>query len=190
MNYLRGFIPWIVFAAVGSEHWQWGAVAALAVGAWLFSVDRKRGATADSLILEQSTIAFFAVLSVVAFAAPDSGLREYGGALATGWLALTAWATLAVRRPFTTGIAKRQAPRELWNNPVFLRINVVLTAAWAAAFTVTAVALALVHVESLGSAAAMAVQVAGFAVPALFTAKYPERARRAAQAARVSTITS
>ncbi|WP_371653737.1 MULTISPECIES: hypothetical protein [unclassified Streptomyces] len=189
MNYLRGFIPWIVFAAVGSAHWQWGAVAALAVGAWLFSTDRKRGAAADSLILEQSTIAFFAVLSVVAFAAPDSGLREYGGALATGWLALTAWATLAVRRPFTTGIAKRQAPREVWNNPVFLRINVVLTAAWAAAFTVTAVGLAVIHAESLGSTAAIAVQVAGFALPALFTAKYPENARRAAEAAKVTAIT-
>ncbi|GAA0619229.1 hypothetical protein [Streptomyces crystallinus] len=189
MNYLRGFIPWIVFAAVGSEHWEWGAVSALAAGAWLFAADRKRGAAADSMILEQSTIAFFAVLSVVAFAIPGSGLREYGGALATGWLALTAWATLAVRRPFTTGIAKRQAPREVWDNPVFLRINVVLTAVWAAAFTVTAVALAVVHAQSLGSAAAIAVQVAGFAVPAFVTARYPERARRAAQAAKVSAIT-
>ncbi|MFE4868752.1 hypothetical protein [Streptomyces sp. NPDC056682] len=180
MNYLRGFIPWIAFAAVGSAHWQWGAVAALAVAAWFFYNDRKRGISGDSLMLEQSTIAFFAVLSIVAFASPDSGLREYGGALATGWLALTAWATLAVRRPFTTGIAKRQAPREVWNNPVFIRINVVLTSVWAAAFTLTAAGLAVIEAESLGSAASIAVQVAGFAIPAFITAQYPERARRAA----------
>ncbi|WP_438292739.1 hypothetical protein [Streptomyces sp. HUAS TT7] len=180
MNYLRGFIPWIVFAAVGSAHWQWGALAALAAGAYLFSMDRKRGLSADSLILEQSTIAFFAVLSVIAFAAPDSGLRDYGGALATGWLALTAWATLAVRKPFTTGIAKRQAPREVWTNPVFIRINVVLTSVWALAFTLTATALAVIDAESLGSTASIAMQVAGFAIPAVITAQYPERARRAA----------
>lgn len=72
---------------------------------------------------------------------------------------------------------------------MFLRINVVLTAAWAAAFTVTAVGLAVVHAEALGSAAAIAVQVAGFAAPAFFTAKYPERAQRAAQAAKVTAIT-
>ncbi|MFG3282731.1 hypothetical protein [Streptomyces sp. NPDC048111] len=180
MNYLRGFIPWIVFAAVGSAHWQWGALAALVMGGYLFAMDRKRGTSADSLILEQSTIAFFAVLSVIAFAAPESGLREYGGALATGWLGLTAWATLAVRRPFTTGIAKRQAPREVWTNPVFLRINVVLTSVWALAFTLTAAALAVIDAESLSSTASIAVQVAGFALPAVFTAQYPERARRAA----------
>ncbi|MEU3500346.1 hypothetical protein ABZ726_06095 [Streptomyces hundungensis] len=180
MSYLRGFIPWIVFAAIGSAHWQWGALAALAVGAYLLAMDRKRGVSADSLILEQSTIAFFAVLSAIAFIAPDSGLREYGGALATGWLALTAWATLAVRKPFTTGIAKRQAPPEVWTNPVFLRINVVLTAVWALAFTLTAAALALIDAQSLGSTASIVVQVAGFAIPAIVTAQYPERARRAA----------
>ncbi|GAA4106549.1 MULTISPECIES: hypothetical protein [Streptomyces] len=180
MSYLRGFIPWIVFAVVGSAHWQWGALAALVAGGYLFAMDRKRGLSADALILEQSTIAFFTVLSVVAFAAPDSGLRDYGGALATGWLALTAWATLAVRKPFTTGIAKRQAPPEVWANPVFLRINVVLTAVWALAFTLTATALAVIDAESLGSTASIAVQVAGFAVPAVITAQYPERARRAA----------
>ncbi|MFB7643528.1 MULTISPECIES: hypothetical protein [unclassified Streptomyces] len=180
MSYLRGFIPWIVFAVVGSAHWQWGALAALVAGGYLFAMDRKRGLSADALILEQSTIAFFTVLGVVAFAAPDSGLRDYGGALATGWLALTAWATLAVRKPFTTGIAKRQAPPEVWANPVFLRINVVLTAVWALAFTLTATALAVIDAESLGSTASIAVQVAGFAVPAVITAQYPERARRAA----------
>ncbi|MFD7534223.1 hypothetical protein [Streptomyces sp. NPDC059819] len=180
MSYLRGFIPWIVFAVVGSAHWQWGALAALVAGGYLFAMDRKRGLSADALILEQSTIAFFTVLSVVAFAAPDSGLRDYGGALATGWLALTAWATLAVRKPFTTGIAKRQAPPEVWANPVFLRINVVLTAVWALAFTLTATALAVIDAESLGSTASIAVQVAGFAVPAVITAQYPERASRAA----------
>lgn len=180
MSYLRGFIPWIVFAVVGSAHWQWGALAALVAGGYLFAMDRKRGLSADALILEQSTIAFFTVLSVVAFATPDSGLRDYGGALATGWLALTAWATLAVRKPFTTGIAKRQAPPEVWTNPVFLRINVVLTAVWALAFTLTATALAVIDAESLGSTASIAVQVAGFAVPAVITAQYPERARRAA----------
>ncbi|MBD0745814.1 hypothetical protein [Streptomyces sp. CBMA152] len=184
MNYLRGFIPWIVFAAAGTSQWQWGALGALVVSAWFFYNDRKRGAAADSLILEQSTIAFFGVLSVIAFVAPDGRLREYGGALATGWLALTAWATLAVRRPFTTGIAKRQAPREVWNHPVFLHINVVLTATWAAAFTVTAVGLAVIYAEALGSVAAIAVQVAGFAVPAFITAKYPERARAAARLAK------
>lgn len=177
MNYLRGFIPWIAFAAVSSAGWQWGALTGLVLGIWLLIQDRKAGIAAESQILEFSTIAFFAVLSVVAFSRPDSGLEDYSGALSLGWLAVTAWATLAVRRPFTTGIAKRQAPPEVWNSPVFLRINVVLTAVWAAAFTVTAAVLIPIYAADLGSGVSIPVQVAGFVVPALFTARYPDRVR-------------
>lgn len=177
MNYLRGFIPWIAFAAVSAVGWQWGALTGLVLGVWLLIQDHRAGIAADSQILEFSTIAFFAVLSGVAFANPDSRLEDYSGALSLGWLAVTAWATLAVRRPFTTGIAKRQAPPEVWNSPVFRRVNVVITAAWAAAFTVTAAVLIPVYHADLGSGVSIPVQVAGFVVPALFTARYPDRVR-------------
>lgn len=177
MNYLRGFIPWIAFAAVSSFGWQWGALAGLILGLRLLWQDRKAGLAADSLILERSTIAFFAVLTTVAFARTDSGLQDYTGALSLGWLAVTAWATLAVKRPFTLGIARRQTPASVWNNPVFLRINVVLTSVWAAAFTVTAGVLAAVSAVHLGDAVSIPVQVAGFVLPALFTSRYPDRVR-------------
>lgn len=177
MNYLRGFVPWIAFAVVSSFGWQWGALAALALGLRLIGQDRKAGVAADSLILERSTVVFFAALTAVAFALPDSGLKDYTGTLSLGWLAVTAWATLAVKRPFTLGIARRQVPEEIWHNPVFLRINTVLTSAWAAAFTVTSAVLAGVAAADLGSAVSIPVQIAGFAVPALFTARYPDRVR-------------
>src|SRR5689334_21305535 len=87
MNYLRGFIPWIAFAAVSAAGWQWGALTGLVLGIWLLIQDRKAGVAAESQILEFSTIAFFAVLSVIAFSRPDSGLEDYSGALSLGWLA-------------------------------------------------------------------------------------------------------
>ncbi|MEC4018640.1 hypothetical protein [Streptomyces sp. H27-D2] len=177
MNYLRGFIPWIAFAVVSSAGWQWGAVTALVLGGWLLVQDHRAGAAADSQILERSTVVFFAALTVLAFARPHSGLEHFDGAMALGWLALTAWATLAVGRPFTTGIARRQAPEEVWKSPVFLRINVVITAVWAAAFTLTAFALTAIDAADLGSLASIPVQVAGFVFPALFTARYPDRVR-------------
>ncbi|MEC3982258.1 hypothetical protein [Amycolatopsis sp. H20-H5] len=131
----------------------------------------------DSQILEISTVVFFLGLTALAFAAPASALADYDGALAMGWLALTAWATLAIRRPFTLGIAKQQTPPEIWDTPVFRHVNVVITAAWAAAFTVTACALTAVAAARLGSAASIPVQVAGFVVPAVFTSRYPQRVR-------------
>ncbi|MBM9505910.1 hypothetical protein [Actinacidiphila acididurans] len=177
MNYLRGFVPWIAFAAVSAAGWQWGAPAGLALGLRLLATDRRAGVTADALVLEWSTSAYFAVLTAVAFARTDSGLQHWTGALSLGWLAVTAWATLAVKRPFTLGTARRQAPPELWRHPAFLRINTVLTGVWAAAFTVTAGALAAVCAAGAGSAVSVPVQIAGFVLPALFTARYPDRAR-------------
>ncbi|GAA2708993.1 MULTISPECIES: hypothetical protein [Streptomyces] len=177
MNYLRGFIPWIAFAVVSSAGWQWGAVTGLVAALALLASERRSGTEREALVLEGSTAVFFAALTALAFALPDSGLRHYGGGLSLGWLAVTAWATLLVGRPFTTGIAKRQAPPEVWDHPGFRRINVVLTAAWAASFTVTAAALAGVAAAGLGSAVSIPVQVAGFVAPAVFTARYPERAK-------------
>jgi hypothetical protein len=177
MNYLRGFIPWIAFAAVSTIGWQWGALTGLALGAWLLAKARRAGVPADALILEACTVGYFAALAAVAFALPDSGLRHYSGGLSLAWLAVTAWATLAFGRPFTTGIARRQAPREVWDSPVFLRINRVLTAFWAASFTVTAAVAAVATATHLGTVASIAVQVAGFAIPAVFTARYPDRVR-------------
>ncbi|MER5792791.1 hypothetical protein [Streptomyces sp. NPDC001980] len=173
MHYLRGFAPWIVYACLSPLGWQWSALAGLVAGLALIVVNVRAGLATDALILEMSTAAYFAVLTAVAFAAPDSSLSHYGGALSFAWLAVTAWATLALRRPFTLGIARRSTPEELWDNPVFLRVNVVITAAWAAAFTFTAIALTAGAAADAGTGLKVTVQVLGFVVPAVFTARYP-----------------
>ena len=177
MNYLRGFVPWIAFAAVSSVGWQWGALAGLALAAALFAQGRRRGTPVDSQVLEISTIVYFVVLTAFSFLVPASPVQHFVGAISMAWLALTAWGGLAVGRPFTLGIAKQQTPEQLWTSPIFLRINVVLTAAWAIAFTVTALVLTALDVAQAGTVATVVVQVAGFVAPAIFTARYPERVR-------------
>jgi hypothetical protein len=187
MNYLRGFIPWIAFAVISSWGWQWGALAALLIGLFLLRKQHRTGMGYDALILETSTVIYFLVLTVLAFADPTSPLRPYSGVLSFAWLALTAWGTLAVRRPFTLGIAKLSAPQQFWNTPQFMHINVVLTTVWAAAFTLTAAAVAICDVAHAGTIAATVCQVIGFVIPAVFTARYPKivqaRYARAAHAA-------
>ncbi|WP_137812755.1 hypothetical protein [Gandjariella thermophila] len=64
--------------------------------------------------------------------------------------------------------------REVWSSPIFLRINVVITAVWAASFTVTAAALAVAGtLAPHATVPAVALNVAGIALPAVFTARYP-----------------
>jgi hypothetical protein len=174
MGYIRGFMPWIAFAAVSTAGWQWGALTALVVGVWLIVKDRKAGVAADALVLETSTVFYFAALTALAFASPHSPLHAYSGALSFGWLALTAWTTLALRRPFTLGIARRTTPQEYWDTPGFLRINNVITIAWATSFLLCAVAIAACDHYHAGSLASTLCQVVGFVVPAVFTARYPK----------------
>ncbi|MFI6583223.1 hypothetical protein [Embleya sp. NPDC050493] len=171
MNYVRNFAPWIVFAAIPSTNWQWGALAALVVTVAMAAQDHRAGRGVD--LLAYSSAAFFLVLTPIAFAAPDAAFHRYVGAASFAWLAITAWGSLALRNPFTLVIARRSTPREIWGLPGFLRVNVVITAVWAASFTVTALALYLVKADDVAGGVAIAVQAAGFVVPAIFTARYP-----------------
>lgn len=176
MTYLRGFIPWIAYGVVaGFTDWRWGALTALVISVALILLDRRSGVRVDAQILEISAAVFFAVLTVVAFIAPHSGVDAYDSCLAFGWLALTSWFSLALRRPFTEGIAKREVPQEHWGSPLFKRINVVITLAWAIAFTVTCVVLTVVYLLELPDTIDIIAQVAGFVIPVVFTNWYRER---------------
>ncbi|MCZ9345262.1 hypothetical protein NGM37_46725, partial [Streptomyces sp. TRM76130] len=85
-------------------------------------------------------------------------------------------------RPFTLGIARRLAPPHVWTSPRFHRVNAVITSVWAIAFTVTAVAL-YVQMEKAphATAAAIAIRVGSFLVPAVFTGRYSAAAANRAR---------
>ncbi|MER6025047.1 hypothetical protein [Streptomyces sp. NPDC001851] len=184
MSYLRTFLPWIVFAVVPSRNWQWGALAALVASVVLIAQQKQRGAGFDALVIECGSAVFFAALAAIAFADPHSGVHDYSAALSSGTLAVIAGVSLAVGRPFTLGIAKRTTPRELWTLKPFIRVNVVITAVWTAAFAVTAVVLALLDRSGHAhSTPATLVQIAGFAVPMVFTVRYVAHAQAKAGAA-------
>jgi hypothetical protein len=184
VSYLRGFVPWIVFAVVASFDWRWAALAALLTGLFLLTQDRRAGVEADAQILDVSTVVYFVAIGTLAFASPDSALEPYNDVISFGWLALTAWGTLVIRRPFTLGIAKRQTPREYWGLPEFVQINVVITTVWATGFTLIGASLAVCTVTGAPAWVGIACHVAGLAAPAVFTSLYPGRvqARLAATA--------
>ncbi|MFE6847094.1 hypothetical protein [Streptomyces sp. NPDC057686] len=173
MSYARTFLPWIVFAVLPSAQWQWAALAGLVVAVAVTVQQRRAGAGFDALIIETGSAVFFAALTVLAFAAPDTPLHAYSAALSCATLALVAGVSLLIGKPFTLGIAKRTTPREVWGLKPFVRTNVVITAVWTAAFAVTAGVLALLaHAGDGHSTAATLVQLAGFALPMVFTVRY------------------
>jgi hypothetical protein len=180
MSYLRPFLPWIVFAAIPGSAWKWAALIALAVSVGGIALQTRSGLPADAQIIDIGSAVCFAALTALAFADPHTALHAYIASLASGALGLIAAVSLAIRRPFTLGIAKRGVPQQYWDSPTFLRVNMVITAAWTASFVVSCAALAaLAHSPAPGR---IAVQVAGFAVPLAFTLRYAARARARARA--------
>ncbi|MGV9567561.1 hypothetical protein [Streptomyces sp. NPDC003480] len=184
MGYLRGFIPWIVAGFVsGFVDWRWGAVSGFVSGLLLLLQDRRRGVGLDALILEASTIVYFALVGAVAVARPHSPLAHHTDAFSFAWLAATAWGTLAIRRPFTLGIAKRQTPRELWDMPEFVRVNNHITSAWGTGFTFIGASLVVAGAADAPTWVGIAAHVVGLVGPAVFTKVYPARDQARLQAA-------
>src|ERR1700754_4653524 len=75
MYYVRGFIPWIASGVISSFDLRWGALAGLLTGLLLLLQDRRRGVPTDSEVLEISSIGYFAVMGLLALAAPH-GVRD------------------------------------------------------------------------------------------------------------------
>ena len=103
------------------------------------------------------------------------------GVLANGALALGSWITLALGKPFTLEYARAHTDPSKWNEPVFIRTNVQLTAVWASAFTVNAV-IAWAQMEHvLAEWICHSVSYAMLIAAAAFTSWYPNHVRAKAQ---------
>lgn len=169
---LAGFSPWIVFwvlsgpAAAGA-----GLAAAAALNLWRF---RRR----NFKTLELITLGFFAAHFTFTFLLGSSFFLDYGPILSGITLAGTAWGTLLAGSPFTIQYAREGWDAEYWNDPLFLRINNIITAAWGAIFTFrTGLAGAVFLLPDTGAArgpAATALSVAALAGGVIFTARFPE----------------
>ena len=183
MALFRSALPWIAFAALAAVSWPAAAVAAFLISIAIMKHRRRSGAAWEDLILETGSLVFFVLVAAVAFASPHSFLRPYSGAGSQGWLALVAWFSLAVGKPFTMGFAKLSTPPEVWKEPRFLKVNTTITTFWAASFTVFSVLIALTYAATGNGGAAGIVQLIGLAVPGVFTVRYAARARARGAAA-------
>ncbi|MFJ9565483.1 hypothetical protein ACIRQQ_36285 [Streptomyces fuscichromogenes] len=181
MNYVRGFAPWLCYAALSPVDWRLGTSAAALAALYLLAV-QLRARTVD--LLTTATCGFFVVMAAIALADPGTGLQHWICALANATLAATALASLMVRRPFTLTFARAEVPREFWDSPRFLRVNMVLTAIWATGFTLGALACAaVVDYDHSATVPLVTAQVLAFVLPFAVGGRYAARARtRAAQA--------
>ncbi len=139
---LAGLSPWIVLSVLaGPGRVEEAAAVTLAMSVGLVVLSKWRGQSVK--LLEVSDTIFFLVLLVAAAtASPETTdwLERWIGELSNVALVVIVLASIAMRNPFTIQYAKDEAPPEVWDTPLFVHINYVLTWAWAGAFVVAALA--------------------------------------------------
>jgi hypothetical protein len=134
-----GIAPWVLMGVVsGPGRFEEAASAALGLALLTLWVGSRRGVPVH--LLEVFTVGYFGVLAVLGLVASDATidwLELWAGELSNIALAAFAIVTLLIRKPFTLAYAKDTTPREHWDDPLFLRINYVISAVWAGAFLVS-----------------------------------------------------
>jgi hypothetical protein len=180
MSYLRAFAPWIAFAVIPSSQWKWAALIAFVLSVAEIVRKTRGGLPLDAQIMDLGTSTYFVALTALAFADPKTALHAYIPAMASGALGVIATVSVLVRRPFTLGVARQELPREAWDNPLFLKVNMIISAVWAASFAAGCIGLAaLAHSSAVGR---IVVQTAAFAVPLVFTMRFVDHVRSRAKA--------
>ncbi len=177
MSYLRSFAPWIAYGAISSVvDWRAAAVIAMVVALRAVKDQRRQFGDVDDLTL--TTEWFFVGLTALSLVDRTSPLHRYTPALSLAALGVASVTSLVRGRPFTLTIAKRSAPKEVWDVPAFVDANVTITTAWAISFLATAAVCAVtVAVAPAATPVWVTAEVLGFVIPMRFTAAYRERAR-------------
>lgn len=176
LKLLASFAPWIAFLLIAHDNLlrvKIGLVVALVLSIAMGLLRLHRG------IILWVGLAFFTAATVAVIGFENRWVLQHMGVLANGALAAGAWTTLAIGRPFTLDYARAQVDRSMWDNPLFVRSNRLITAIWAAAFTVNA-GLAWLKMRHVGLSD-LGYELLTYALlvgVALFTTWYPAWLRR------------
>ena len=175
---LLSFAPWVAFLIIarGSlARVEIALVVALALSVVMAACKLHRG------IIMWVGLAFFTAATIAVVGFHNMWTVGHLGVLANGALALGSWGTLLIRRPFTLEYAREHTDPAKWNDPLFIRVNVLLTAVWATTFTVnTALAWALMK-RLWPEWACHTASYAALIAAAAFTSWYPVYVRRSRQ---------
>lgn len=176
---IGGLLPWIAMSLIaGPGRFELAVGVAFALSLAVVLVGRAGGGSWK--ILELSDITFFTLIGIGGLLVSPStldALDNWSGEMSNVALTLIAFGSILFRVPFTLQYAREEAPRELWDNPAFIRTNYAITAFWACAFLLTALAGAygdLVIDNSNNLWTGWVIQTLAILVAIQFTAWYPK----------------
>lgn len=180
MGILLAFSPFIAFAIVDRLA---GSLPALLAGAGVSALLILRDAMSAHRapkLLEIGTLCLFAGMAAwAAIGNPAWSVIGVRLRVDAGLLLITL-ASIALGKPFTLQYAREQVAASRWSEPQFLRTNMVVSAAWSAAFLVMVLAdLVMLTDPERYMRAGVLVTIAALVAAVKFTGWYPSRARAA-----------
>jgi intracellular septation protein A len=129
------FMPWIVFGvASGFNHWRAATGGGLILCVVYLAVLLRRGISIK--LTDWTTLTVFVIGAVLTIVLRSPVFTVYGAVIIWTCFALGAWGSVVVGHPFTEVYAREKAPREFWENPVFVRLNLLMTLVWCGLMTV------------------------------------------------------
>lgn len=176
LKLMLSFAPWLafLFIAHGSLfRLKLGLVVALVLSVAMGVLRLHRG------IILWVGLAFFTVTTIAVVGFENPWAMRHMGILASGALASGTWLTIALGKPFTLDYAREHVDPAYWNDPVFIRTNMVIATVWGLVFTANAL-LAWGKMERL-FLPELGYEIVSYALlvgTVLFTTRYPERVRR------------
>jgi len=136
LKLLLAFAPWLSFLIIARDslfRLKLGLIVALVVSIVMGVARLHRG------IILWAGLIFFTGATMAVVLLNDMWSSKYMGILANATLAVSSWMTIALKKPFSLDYAREHTDPSLWDNPLFIRTNVIITSAWAMVFTVNTV---------------------------------------------------
>lgn len=186
---ILGFIPWLLFMFIAGHSLFRLEVAILIclAASIIFGLRDLR----ERFILQWGSLIFFASCAVLVNGLKIIWLAENMDILANSFLAGIVWFSIAVKKPFTLQYARRELPKDLWNDVYVVRTCIDIAIVWACLMTVSAVMSFIKHghLIQLPHWAYFYISIISMVFGAGFTVWYKKRARRQG-AARLQSMSS
>ena len=173
---LFAFLPWLVYIfASGGNHWG-VATAGGMIMCLVYLSGLSRQATIK--LMDWTTLAFFVTASILTIGLHSNVLATYQVMIIWSFYAVAGWASVVLGRPFTAAYAREVQPPEVWDLPIFHRVNWIMTLFWCGLFSVN-VFFGVIAVMVGGNLGRL---VPGFLIPTglliygfIFTRRFPMR---------------
>ena len=131
---LLAFLPWLVYiVASGGKHWGI-ATAGGAIMCLVYLAILRRESTIK--LMDWTTLAFFVAASILTIVLHSTVLATYQVMIIWSFYALAGWASVVLGQPFTAAYAREEQPPEVWDLPIFHRVNWIMSFFWCGLFSV------------------------------------------------------